>query len=140
VNPSEYECGAWIKATLTSAGVVGPDALATDAYLDVVPSEAELPAVRFSVEQRKDTRTNGQHIAVSVIRFLVVGLSDGHAVASASELADAIDSALHRASGQHGSTRILACTRVEPFASTPHENGHTYRLGGGTYEIVAQVA
>jgi hypothetical protein len=140
VNPSEYEAGAWIKSALLAASVIGPDGPAEDAYLDVVPSEATFPAVRFSVQRRDDVRTNAQHIAVSVWDFLVIGISEGHAVTGAKELADAIDLALHRNRGTAGSTEVLACTRVGTYGATPYQNGHQYRHGGAVYRIVAQAS
>jgi hypothetical protein len=136
--PDEYEAGEWIRATLEAAGVIGSDALATGAFLDVIPGEARLPAVRFGVQARNDVRTNSQHIAVSKWDFLVLGCVEAHNVADSSALAKAIHAALHRANGRTDNLRVVACTRTSTFSFTSKEAGKLFRLGGGVYEIIGQ--
>lgn len=136
LTPDELEAGRWIKARLTSAGVI--PTLASDAFLDIVPGEADLPAVRYGVQSRNDVRTNGQHIAVSKWNFLVLGCVESHKLDDLQALAKAIHAALHKASGQTTALQVLACTRMSTFGFTSHENGRLYRLQGGVYEIVGQ--
>jgi hypothetical protein len=133
VNPSEYEAGRWIKETLAAAGCPA-------AYLDVIPTDASMPAIRFSCQTRNDVRTNAQHIAISTWRFLVVGAAFSHDAAGAADLADQIDAALPGATGSTAKLGVIACTRVQTYGQTSPEQGGMYRLGGAIYEVVGAAA
>lgn len=132
VNVSEYEVGAWIKATLDAAET------GMETFLDVIPTEAAMPAVRMTCQSRNDVRTNAQHIALSTFRFLVVVAAFAHELETTVVLSKRIDAALHRASGAATGITVLACTRIQTYSNTSPEQGGLYRLGGAIYEIVAQ--
>jgi hypothetical protein len=125
--PNELEAARWIKERLEAQSL-------PTVHLDVIPSEAAIPAIRVTAQSRQDVRTNSQHIAISRWRFLVLAATDDDAELAAT-LSKGIDAALHRANGSTADLVVAACTRMQTFAYTSHENGRLYRLAGGVYEV-----
>lgn len=111
------------------------------AYLDVVPTTATLPAVRFSVQERNDVRGVGTpaHRIMTNLNWLVVVVREGHEVAPLVPLADALDAALHDHVGATSSIQVMSCVRLEPFSLLEQEDsGVYYRHAGGLYRTVSQ--
>ncbi len=130
----ELEAGRWIKKQVEAE--LGK--AISGAWLDVIPEGAKLPAVRFSVQSRNDIRTVSQHIVMTRLVFQVIASVEGEKAVPLVDLAKRINLALHRKSGVTSNSRILACTRIQPFGMTDSEQAHVYRMAGGIYELFVQ--
>lgn len=118
-------------ATLASAGV--------HAYNGVIPDEAGLPAVRFHVQGRLDTRGASTPAAriMTTIDWLIVLVREGLGIAALVPLANALDGALHDKSGSTTAVQILKCVRLEPFTLLDiGDTGLQYRHAGGLYRTI----
>lgn len=130
----ELEAGRWIKKQVEAE--LG-NAI-SGAWLDLIPEGANFPAVRFNMQNTFDVRAVAQEIIMSRLTFQVVAVIDSESVLPLVDLSNRIFLALHRRSGVTDSARILSCTRIQPWGSTENEQSHTFRSGGGIYELLVQ--
>lgn len=128
----------WLKAKLEAApGLDVPDDI-SGAFQGVVPANRSLPAVRFHAQSPGSDVTviNGVRVWADPL-YLVAAVVEGSPVPLL-PLADAIDSALHRASGETSTIRVLSCVREAPYQLTEVSDGRTFRHAGGMYRIKTQ--
>jgi hypothetical protein len=122
----------WLRSTIgTLSGTVA------GAYLDLIPEGVNLPAVRYNVQLATDTMPiDGTRILVQ-IDWLVVVVREGLEVAPLVPIANALDGALHGATGIADNLRIV-CTRREPFGMIEPDDktGSHFRHVGGIYRTV----
>ena len=128
----ELEVGRWIKSTAEAA-------TGLKAYLDIIPEQAELPAIRFTFQMRHDVYTVEMHAPFTryMATVLVVADMETTPVATLRGHAVSLDGALHRAAGDVGEARILTCVRDGSFGLTEIEGSHTYRHAGAVWIIQA---
>jgi hypothetical protein len=134
----EYEAAAFLKDKIETA--LGGSI--SGAFLDLIPQEAALPAVRFSFMSRDNTMTNGQAIVISRLRAQVLAVAVGEP-GDVEPIATSLVNALHKSSGlaPGGLATVLACTFLEPLTMTERDRGGSIvRHGGGVFEVVLQVA
>lgn len=143
----DLHCAEWFVSTLE--GDTGPGGLfdptrtfkPSGAYMDVIPTRAPLPAIRFHVQSSNDVRgvKSPSSRIVTNIDWLVVLVSASNAIAPLLPLADRMDYLLHGAQGETSTLRILACIRLEPFSLLePDDTGVQYRHAGGMYRTMLQ--
>lgn len=127
----------WLYTVLAADSDV-TDLVGTRIYDGLAPRGATYPVIIFNFLTGSDV------MAVGSIRVMNSGLYQVKAVAQAtsyadvSPVADAIDSALHRASGSVGDGAILACRREQPIVYIEQVNDLQYRHMGGLYRIQVQ--
>jgi hypothetical protein len=122
----------WIHSTVGTLGNT-----ISGAYLDMIPKDVALPAVRYTIRFATDTMPiDGTRILVQ-LDWLVVVVREGFEVAPLVPIANALDGALHGATGTADGLRI-DCTRVEPFGMIEPDDktGTQYRHVGGIYRTV----
>lgn len=121
----------WLSSTIgTLSGTV------SGAFLDLIPKEVDLPAVRYSAVFADDTMPiDGTRVLVQ-IEWQVLVVREGLEVAPLVPIANALDGALHGATGTADGLRI-DCTRENPFQMLePDDDGVQYRHVGGVYRTV----
>lgn len=122
----------WLRSTIgTLSGSI------SGAFLDLIPEGVSLPAVRYNVRLATDTMPiDGERILVQ-IDWLVVVVREGLEVAPLVPIANALDGALHDATGIADNLRIV-CTRREPFGMIEPDDktGSHFRHAGGIYRTV----
>lgn len=112
-----------------------------EAYFENIPSDKDLPAVRFHVQARNDQRGVGKPAAriMTTLDWLVVVVREGLGIAALVPLADALDDALHNQSGATATIQVLECVRIEPFSLLEVlDSGVQYRHAGGLYRTIVQ--
>jgi hypothetical protein len=128
----ELHVAEWLKKRIE-------DDTALTAYADLIPSDVQLPAVRFQVQGRHDVRGVGTHRILTTLQWLVVVTNEGHTLAPLVPLADEVDQALQEHSGNTSSIQVLSCVRLEPFSLLESEDsGMYYRHAGGLYQTQSQ--
>lgn len=121
----------WIAAQVGNLG-----GTISGAFLDLIPEEAALPAVRFHVQAPADRSVvSGERVLVD-IHWLVVVVRQGLEVAPLVPLAAALDQALHLQEGVADGYKV-ECVRLAPFAMVePDDSGVQMRHAGGTYRTL----
>lgn len=139
----------WIRARLEDDTGLGglfdptwPDAQKlAGAYLDLIPKDKKLPAIRFHVQNPHDVRQamGGPHRIMVRIDWLVCIVYEGLSVAKLIPLADRLDDLLHEANGETTAVRVMQSVRLHPFTMSESENsGVNYRHVGGIYRTLVQ--
>jgi hypothetical protein len=132
----ELEAGRWLKS------VVEP-ATGLNAYLDIIPEDQDLPAIRFQVQRRSTTQPIPQTVIFSTFVFLVVVTIRGERLVTDAGLdvpsivADMI-AALHKADGETDKAIINACTYTESYGQSEGNGPDMFRHAGGMFEIIVQ--
>lgn len=111
------------------------------AYMDLIPTDVSLPAVRFSIQDTQDVRGVGdaRERIMSRIDWLIVVIREGSLVAPLIPLANELDGALHNQNGATSEIVVLSCVRLQPFSLLePEDSGVTYRHAGGIYRTMVQ--
>jgi hypothetical protein len=129
---NELHVGEWIYRRIE-------DDTSLEVYADIIPAEAQLPAVRYQAQARTDIRGVGTHRIITQVDWLVVVTRMGHEIAPLVPLADAIDQALHDHTGNTSTIQVLSCVRLEPFTLLEvGDSGVYYRHAGGLYRTQSQ--
>lgn len=129
---AEYLSAAkWIDAQIGTLG-----GQVSGAFLDLIPEEVDLPAVRFHMQTPSDVNVvEGVRVLVN-IQWLIVVVRKGLSVAAIVPIAAALDTALHRQNGTADGYRI-ECVRLEPFSMVePDDSGVQVRHAGGLYRTI----
>src|SRR5687768_13175095 len=110
----EYHTGEWIRQQVEA--VAAPTAM--QFYMDLIPADRDLPAVRGSVQSRHDVRGVGDERERIMTRldWLIVVVREGHLIAPILPDAVALDNALHNKTGSRAKIIVLSCVRLEPFS------------------------
>ena len=130
----EYHTAEWMRSRIETD-------TSMQAYMDLIPSDVDLPAVLMSVQQREDVRGigDGRERIMTRLDWLVVVVREGHLISPIVPLAVALDNALQNKSGTTATILVLSCVRLEPFSILePEESGVTYRHAGGIYRTMVQ--
>lgn len=131
----EFLTAAWLVEQIES----GTD---LQAYMDLIPENVPLPAVRMSAQERQDVRGIGDERERIMVRidWLVVVIREGHQIAPLVPLVNSLDTALQNTNGSTDDIVVLSCVRLEPFSLLEVEDsGVTYRHAGGFYRTMVQV-
>jgi hypothetical protein len=129
----ELEAGRWVKAQVEAAC----DDRINGAFLDIIPENVNMPAVRYEVYTREDVRTSDQHIVWSRIVMRVFVTIQGERITPwMLTIAADIHACLHKNRGETTNARIVACTRLEPYGRTEQAGAEVFRHAGGLYEIL----
>lgn len=139
----------WIRARLEndtgSGGLFDParpnNQHLSGAYLDIIPEDKDLPAIRYHVQNADDVRQamGGPHRIMVKIDWLVVIVNEGLSIAPLVPLAARLDSLLHEANGETSDVRVMQSVRLSPFTMTePDASGLSYRHVGGMYRTHVQ--
>jgi hypothetical protein len=128
------ESGQWIRQQIEANTTL-------QAYADKVPDDVPLPAVRFSPQMPRDTRTIGNNPRIlTKIDWLVAVVKSGLGLVDLVPLANAVDAALENQSGSTAAVLILACQRLEPFSLLETDRtGADFRHAGGIYRTTVQL-
>lgn len=116
--------------------------MSVEAFLELVPAAAGLPAVRLTVRDRRDVRGVGdqRERILTEIDWLVTVINEGLTVTPLVALADQLDAALHNKSGSVDGVEVMSCLRLEPFSMLePEDSGVYYRHAGGLYRTITLV-
>ena len=130
----EYHTAEWLVSQIESLASL-------QAYMDQIPADRELPAVRMSVQFREDVRGIGdaRERIMTQLDWLIVVVHEGHLIAPILPHVIALDNALHNKSGTTANIRVLSCVRLEPFSILePEDSGVQYRHAGGIYRTMVQ--
>ena len=128
----------WLKQVI-EADLKTAQGMISGAYLDLIPADKALPAVRYSVFGSRDVRGNASVRILSNIDWLVVVVREGLDVAPLVPIADRLDTVLNEASGEVADVWVGACFRLEPFQITERsDSGVQYRHAGGIYRTMVQ--
>ena len=133
----EYHTAEWLLSQIEA--IAAPNAL--QAYMDLIPAGADLPAVRMAVQSRHDVRGVGDERERIMTRldWLIVVVREGHLISPLLPYVVALDNALHNKSGSTASVVVLSCVRLEPFSLLePEDSGVQYRHAGGIYRTMVQ--
>ncbi len=110
-----------------------------EAWLELVPSDQALPAVRLTVRDRRDIRGVGdqRERILTQVDWLVTVINEGLLVTPLVTLADQLDTALHNKTGTVDGMEVMSCLRLEPFTMLePVDSGVYYRHAGGLYRTL----
>lgn len=126
-----FPAAKWIRAQVGNLG-----GTISGAFLDVIPENAGLPAVRYHVQAPQDiTVVSGTRVMTRIL-WLVVVVRQGLEVAPLVPIANALDAALHEQNGVADGYRI-ECVRQEPFnMMEPDDSGVQMRHAGGIYRTI----
>jgi hypothetical protein len=128
-----------LRADNGAGGLFGAPALVTGVWLDLIPPEIDLPAIRISelAIPADVTSVNGTRILIGGV-YVVAAVVDGSSYGPAVPIADRIDAVLQRASGPGRDGVIVeSCIRERPF-KLPEDDGDVhFRHLGGVYRAIA---
>ena len=130
----ELYTGKWLIAKIAADTTM-------EAYFGTIPEGAVLPAVRFHAQGQNDVRgaTRGAQRILTNIDWLVAIVKEGFGIATLVALADALDAALHEATGQNEGVLVHTCVRLEPFTFLEtDDSGVQYRHAGGLYRTIVE--
>lgn len=131
----ELHTAKWLISTI-EAGT------SMQAWLELIPAQEGLPAVRLTVRDRRDIRGVGdqRERLLTQIDWLVTVVHEGLLVTPLVVLADALDTALHNKTGTVDGMQVMSCLRLEPFSMLePVDSGVYYRHAGGLYRTLTLV-
>lgn len=139
----------WIRTRLEgdtgAGGLFSPawpaEQALSGAYLDIIPANRPLPAIRFHVQNPHDVRQamGGPHRIMVRIDWLVCIVFQGLSLAKLVPLADRLDELLHEANGSTATLNVMQSVRLHPFTmSEPEQSGVNYRHVGGLYRTLVQ--
>lgn len=132
-----FHTAEWLRQQVEA--ISAPNAM--QFYLDQIPADKDLPAVRASIQNPMDIRGIGDERERIMTRldWLIAVVHEGHLVAPLVPLVNALDEALHNTNGSTASIIVLSCIRLEPFSMLePEESGVQYRHAGGIYRTMVQ--
>lgn len=130
----EYHTAEWLVSRIESQASL-------QAYLDLIPGDVSLPAVRMSVQFRNDVRGVGdeRERIMTQLDWLIVVVNEGHLVSPILPHVIALDNAIHNQAGSTANILVLSCVRLEPFSLLePEDSGVQYRHAGGVYRTMVQ--
>jgi len=130
----EYHTGEWLRGKIEA--VVTPS---MQFYMDQIPSDKDLPAVRASVQSRNDVRGIGdaRERIMTQLDWLIVVVNEGHLISPLIPYVVALDNALQNTNGTTAKIIVYSCVRLEPFSILePEESGVVYRHAGGVYRTM----
>lgn len=122
----------WLYQTLAAA-IPG-----IGSYSAVAPEGTIPPFIVFSQQAPTDLMTVGQARIWASFVYLVKVSAPVTSYTPLKTTADAIDAALHGASGTVADGAILDCTRDRPFAMVEETGGVQWRHLGGLYRMKVQ--
>lgn len=137
--PNEvYEGAAWLQAKIEGDGTLA--GLVSGAYLDMVPEDVSLPAIRYHVQASDTVRGIGPgHNAriMTMIDWLIVVMREGHEVTPLVPIVMRLDTVLDGVTGSTTLANIDSCVRREPFQMLETDkSGVQVRHAGGVYRTV----
>lgn len=139
-NPFEvYEVAEWLQSVITGDATL--DGLITGAWMDQVPEDEGLPAIRYHVQGTVDQRGIGQgHNAriMTTIDWLIVVMREGHLISPLVPIVMRLDTVLDGATGSTSLVNVDSCVRREPFQMLETDkSGVDIRHAGGIYRTIA---
>lgn len=132
----EYHTGEWLRQKIE--GISTPP---MQFYMDLIPADKPLPAVRASVQSREDVRGVGdaRERIMTRLDWLIVVVREGHLISPLIPYVVALDNALQNMNGTTPTIVVYSCVRLEPFSILePEESGVVYRHAGGVYRTMVQ--
>lgn len=138
-NPNEvYEAGKWLQATMEGDSTL--DGMTNGAYMDSVPEDVKLPAIRYHVQGAQQVRGVGpghKSRIMTRIDWLVVVMHEGHMIAPLVPIVMRLDTILDGATGSTALANIDSCVMTEPFQLLETDkSGVQVRHAGGIYRTV----
>lgn len=133
-----YEAGKWIQSTLegdqTLSGMVN------GAFMDLVPEDVKLPAIRYHVQAPLTIRGIGPGHAARIMTqldWLIVVMREGHEISPLVPIVMRLDTLLDGATGSTTLCYIDSCVNVEPFQILETDkSGVQVRHAGGIYRTI----
>lgn len=128
------EIAKWMKGRIETDTTLS-------AYMDSVPDDVALPAVRMLVQSPKDINSlsTGMARIMVDIQWVVAVVNAGLGIAALVPLVNAVDAALH-GKEESNATLWVACVRVQPFnLMDVDQTGARYRHTGGVYRTQARL-
>ena len=119
-----------LSANTTLTGIVS-----TRIYADVAPTTAAFPLVLYAQLSATDLRPMGPARIFTNMLYVVRGVGETASKAALEGIADAIEAALHAASGSTVEGVVYACVRERPFVLAETINNRSFRHLGGVYRI-----
>ena len=136
VTFEEYHTGEWLRQQIEA--ITGTP---LQFYMDQIPIDKDLPAVRASVQSRNDIRGIGdaRERIMTQLDWLVVVVHEGHLISPLIPYVVALDNALQNKNGTTSKIIVHSCVRLEPFSILePEQSGVVYRHAGGVYRTMVQ--
>ncbi len=130
----DLKTGEWLTTQIEGATTL-------EAFMDVIPSDADLPAVKYSVQFAGDLRgaTRGTQRILTQIDWLIVIVSKGLGISALLPDLVAIDAALHEQTGTTAEVSVQSCVRLEPFTLADQgDDQQWYRQVGGIYRTMVK--
>lgn len=124
---------SWLFQTLQTL-------IAGRCYSAVAPAASTYPLIVFTSTAGSDLMGVGPARIWASLIYVVKVTTQGTSYGPIASLADAVDAALHAASGTVSNGRILVCTRESTLALTEEVDGTQFRTLGGTYRLLVQPA
>jgi len=145
-NPYEvYEAAKWMQALFeadTGAGGLFQtgNPKINGAFMDLVPEEVKLPAVRYHVQGSHSVRGVGPGKASKImvkIDWLVVVMREGHEVTPLLPIVMRLDTLLEGATGSTTLCNIDSCVNMEPYQILETDkSGVQVRHAGAIYRTI----
>jgi hypothetical protein len=107
-------------------------------YSELAPQGAAMPYIVVQNQASVDVLGVGSQRILTELVFVVRAVGRGASYAGLAPIADAIDAALHLASGATANGTVLGCRREEPFRRPEVTSGVQYRHLGGIYRVWTQ--
>lgn len=140
-----YEAGQWIQTKLKADSGAGGlfetgDPMVNGAFMDLVPEEVHLPAIRYHVQAPLTVRgigpTHGARI-MTQLDWLIVVMREGELISPLVPIVQRLDTVLDATNGSTALANILSCTMIEPFQLLETDkSGVQVRHAGGIYRTL----
>lgn len=127
----------WLYTVLSASSAL-TSAVGARIYADVAPATAAFPLVLYAQLSAVDLRPMGPARIFSNMLYVVRGVNETASKTALESIADAIDAALHAASGTTVEGTVYACVRERPFVLAETINTRSFRHLGGVYRIYAK--
>lgn len=133
-----YECAKWLQSTLEGDSTL--NGVTNGSFMDMVPEDIDLPAIRYHVQAASTMRGLGPgHNAkiLTTIDWLVVVMREGHEITPLVPIVMRLDTLLDGVTGSTSLVHINSCVNREPFQLLETDkSGVQVRHAGGVYRTI----
>lgn len=140
-----FEGAKWLNSVIEGdtgvGGLMYPGALMVNgAYMDLIPEDVDLPAIRYHVQTSQHVRGVGPgHNAriMTNILWLIVVVRQGNEIAPLVPIVSRLDTVLDGKNGSTNLALIQSCVMEQPFnLLETDKSGVQVRHAGGLYRTI----
>lgn len=134
----ELHTAQWLTSVLgaiPSLNTIAPGGV----WMDVIPEDKVLPAIRFQCILRRDVSgaTRSDQRIMVMLDWQVAGVVAGGDLLPLLPITDAIDVALQGQNGATSTVQVMSCLRQRPYLMTESgRSGVLFRHSGGVYRTL----